>query len=291
MEQIVLFAVVRSALYALVALGFTLIFGVARVLNLSHGALLMAGAYGAYIGINLFHLNLYLSFALAVLATALLAIAIYKALVRRVSDSPVLVLIVTLAVAFILQEAIVLAFGYRTQIIPPPIEGTVVIAGTIIDKVQLLALAVSLVALGLFWLFIHRTRFGRAILATAQDPKGAALVGINPDRVYTLTWALSGALAGLAGLFFAYPGGIVFNMWVNPLVISFAIVILGGLGSIPGTLIAAYLIGFVETLTFYGGQLNLPLGPSWVGLPSLFILILLLIFRPQGLFGGEQASS
>jgi branched-chain amino acid transport system permease protein len=289
MEQIVLFAVVKSALYALVALGFTLIFGVARVLNLGHGALLMAGAYGGYLGVAVLHLNLYLSLVLAVLATALLAVAIYQGLVKRVSDSPILVLIVTLAFAFIVQQAVVMAFGYSGQSVPAPLEGTVVITGTNIEKVQLLACAVSMTVLGLFGLFIHRTRLGLAIRATAQDRKGAALVGINPEWVYSVTWALSGALAGLAGIFFAYPGGIAFDMWVSPLVISFTIVVLGGLGSITGTLIAAYLIGFIETLTFYGAQLHLPLGPSWVGVPSLLILILLLIFRPQGLLGRERA--
>lgn len=289
MEQIVLFAVVKSALYALVALGFTLIFGVARVLNLSHGALLMAGAYSGYVGSQLLHLNLYLSLALAVLATALLAVAIYRLLVRRVSDSPILVLIVTLAVAFIVQEVVLLAFGYRTQAVPAPVEGTMRITGTAIEEVQLLAFAVSMVALGLFGLLIHRTRLGLAIRATAQDPRGAALVGIKPEWVYTVTWALSGGLAGLAGIFFAYPGGIAFDMWISPLIISFTIVVLGGLGSISGTLVAAYLIGFIETLTFFGAQLHLPLGPSWVGLPSLLILILLLIFRPQGLLGRERA--
>jgi branched-chain amino acid transport system permease protein len=289
MEQIVLFAIIKGALFALVALGFTLIFGVARVFNLSHGALIMVGAYGGYVGTHLLHLNLYLSLALAVLATALLAAAIYQGLVRWVSNSSILVLILTLAVTFSIQELILLAFGYGWQAVPSPLEGTVTIAGAVIDDVQLLALVVALIALGLFEYFIHRTRFGLAILATAQNPKGAALVGINPEKVYTLTWALSGALAGLAGIFFAYPGGVNFSMWINPMIISFAIVVLGGLGSISGTLIAACLCGFIETFTFYGDQLHLAVGPSWVGLPSLLILILLLIFRPQGLLGQRRA--
>jgi branched-chain amino acid transport system permease protein len=128
---------------------------------------------------------------------------------------------------------------------------------------------------------VRGTKLGKAILATAQDRTGAALVGIEPEKVYMITWVISGALAGVAGVFFASSLAILPTMWRDPLVIAFAIVILGGLGSILGSLLAAYLVGFLETLTVY------LVSPSWRGLPSLILLVLILILKPKGLFGRE----
>lgn len=289
MEQILLFAVLKSALYALVALGFTLITGVAGVLNLAHGAFLMTAAYFTYIAFASLGLPLGLSMVMGVLATALLAAGLYRGVVRRVQRSPVFTLIVTLAITLVLQELAAIAFGVQAKSLPPPVPGLSVLLGVRVENVQLLAFAISWLSLALFWIFLERTRYGKALRATAMDPVGAALVGIHIERIYTLAWAVSGALAGLAGIFFAYPGGMDPRMWIDPLVISFAVVILGGLGSLTGSLIAAYLVGFVETFTYYAPQLGVPLGASWVGVPSLLLTVLILLIRPQGLLGRPAA--
>lgn len=285
MEQILLLAVLRSSLYALLALGFTLIFGVGGVLNLAHGALLMVSAYLVYTWLTVAELPLYLALIFGVLSTAILAAGLYLGIVRRIQQSPIRTLIVTLAIALILQEAVAMRFGLDPKSIPSPLPGISTLAGVKIDNAQLVAFVVSWLALGGFWLFLGRARFGKAIRALAMTSKGAALVGIHIERTYTLTWAISGALAGLSGIFFSYPGGMDPRMWIDPLVISFAIVILGGLGSLTGSLLAAYLVGFVETFTFYAPQVHIPLGSAWVGVPSLLLTMLILIFRPQGLLG------
>ncbi len=285
MEQILLLALLRSALYALVALGFTLLFGVGGVLNLAHGALLMGSAYLAYTLFTLAGLPLLASLVLGVLGTALFAALLYRGIVRRVQGSPVLTLIVTLAVALVLQEGVAIAYGVPARSLPPPVPGNLTLGGVTIPAVFAVAFGVSWAAIGAFGLFLGRTRLGKAIRAVAMNRAGASLVGINVVRVYTVVWALSGALAGLAGIFFAYPGGMSPRMWVDPLVISFAIVILGGLGSLTGSLIAAYLVGFVETLTFYAPQVGLPLGASWVGIPSAALIVFVLLVRPGGLLG------
>ena len=285
MEQILLFALLRSALYALVALGFTLLFGVGGVLNLAHGALLMGSAYLAYTLFAVGGLPLPLSLGFGVLGTALFAALLYRGIVRRVQGSPVLTLIVTLAVALILQEGVAIAYGVPARSLPPPVPGNLQIGGVTIPTVLVVAFGVSWLAIGAFWLFLERTRLGKAIRAVAMNRVGASLVGINVVRIYTIVWALSGALAGLAGIFFTYPGGMSPRMWIDPLVISFAIVILGGLGSLTGSLIAAYIVGFVETLTFYAPQAGLPLGASWVGIPSAVLIVFVLLVRPQGLLG------
>ena len=285
MEQILLLAVLRSSLYALVALGFTLIFGVGGVLNLAHGAFLMMAAYFAYTALVFLGLPLPLSLGFGVIATATLAAGLYRVVISRVRASPILTLIVSLSITLILQEIVAMSFGLAPKSLPPPVSGVSVVLGVTVENVRLVAFAVSWVALGCFWLFIERARFGKAIRAMAMSRRGAELVGIDIERAYTATWAISGALAGLAGIFFSYPGGMDPRMWVDPLIISFAIVILGGLGSLTGSLIAAYLVGFVETFTFYAPQAHIPLGAAWVGVPSLLLTVLILIFRPQGLLG------
>jgi len=285
MEQIILFAILKSSLYALVALGFTLIFGVGGVLNLAHGAFLMTSAYLSYVAFALLGLPLQLALALGVLTTALVAAGLYRGVVRRVQHLPLLTLILTLAITLALQELTAIAFGVEAISLPPPVAGMSVVMGVRVENVQLMAFVVSWLALGCFWWFLERTRYGKAVRATAMDRRGAELVGIPIERVHTLTWAISGALAGLAGIFFSYPGGMDPRMWVDPLIISFAIVILGGLGSLIGSLIAAYFVGFVETFTFYAPQLAIPLGAAWVGVPSLLLTVIILIIRPQGLLG------
>ncbi len=218
-----------------------------------------------------------------------MAAGLYRSVIHRVQHSPILTLLVSLAITWILQELVAIAFGLHAKSLPPPVSGETRLLGVRVQNVQLAAFLVSWLALGAFWLLIACTRFGKAVRATAMSRTGAALVGINPDHIYTLTWAISGASAGLAGIFFSYPGGMDPRMWIDPLIISLAIVILGGLGSLAGALLAAYLVGLVETITSFAPQLSLPLGPAWVGVPSLALTVLILILSCalRGFWGGQ----
>lgn len=291
-ERIVIYSVLISALYALVALGFTMIFGVGRVLNLAHGAFLMVGAYTAWFAQQR-QLGLYVAFVLAVGACALLAIVFYQGLVRHVQRSPIVTLIATLACALLIEELIKIFFSTNTQLLAPFVSGSIEIDKTTVITNRIVAFAASWGAIVLFWLFVHRTRWGKVILATAQDQEGAALVGIDVQKVYTLTWALSGILAGIAGVFFASWVKLDPFMWRDPLIISFAIVVVGGLGSLKGSIIAAYLIGFLEVVMTYSPSIRVCaefrcfefLGSSWVGVSSLIVLIAILFIKPEGLFG------
>jgi len=292
MAQILIFSILISALYALVAIGFTMIFGVANVLNLAHGAFIMAAAYAAYVLSVSLNLNIYLSFILAIFFTALLAIATYKGLVRYIQHSPVITMIVTLAFALILQQLVIYFFGDTPKNLKPLIGGTTALLGVTVENNRILAFIISCIVIGLLWLFVGATKAGKAIMATSQDRIGAALAGIDPEHIYTITWGISGALAAVAGIFLASLLTMVPYMWIDPLIIAFAVVILGGLGSIRGSLIAAYIVGFVETLTVYLPRIAPTAwlgGPRWSGLASLVILIIILILRPQGLFGREMS--
>jgi len=282
MAQILISSLLISALYALISLGFTLIFGVARVFNLAHGAFLMVAAYLTYLANGIFGWNIYPAAAFAVVLTALFAAATYKGLIRYFIFHPVVTLMATLTFSLLLEHLflVIPAFGPNPHPLDPFVAGTAALWGAQIPRDRLLGFAVSWLCFLAFWLFVHRSKAGKAILATSQDRTGAALVGIDPERIYTLAFMVSGALAGIGGVFFVSWASLVPDMWREPMLISFAIITIGGLGSIPGSLIAAYLVGFLETLIIYTPAL----GPSWVGMPSLLILLIVLMLRPRGLF-------
>ena len=283
MAQILISSVLISSLYALISIGFTLVFGVARVFNLAHGAFLMVGAYSAYLANELLRWGIYPAAVIAVASTALFAALIYRGFIRHFIFHPVITVMATLALSFLMEQLFVVlpVIGPAPRHLDPFLKGAIPLFGTQVPKDRLLGFLVSWSCFLSLFFFIRRSRVGKAILATSQDRTGAALVGIEPERVYLLTFMISGALAAVAGIFFISWTSLTPNIWREPMLISFAIVVLGGLGSILGSLAAAYLVGFLETLTIYTPAL----GPSWVGLPSLVLLLTVLMLRPQGLLG------
>lgn len=285
MGQILVSSLLISALYALVSIGFTLVFGVARVFNLAHGAFIMVGAYAAYIANGLLGWKIYPAAAVAVAFTALFAALVYWGFIRHFIFHPIVTVMATLALSLLLEQLFIVipAIGPSPRQLDPFLEGAAPIFGAQVPKDRLLGFLASWVCCLALFLFVRRSKVGKAILATAQDRTGAALVGIEPERVYLLIFTISGALAAIAGIFFISWTSLVPSIWREPMIISFAIAILGGLGSILGSLLAAYLVGFLETLTIYTPAL----GPSWVGLPSLILLLTVLMLRPRGLLGGR----
>lgn len=288
MGQILVSSLLISALYALISIGFTLVFGVARVFNLAHGAFLMVGAYAAYLVNGLLGWHIYPAAAVAVAFTALFAALAYWGFIRYFIFHPIVTVMATLALSLFLEQFFIVIppIGSSPHHLDPFLEGATTLLGTQVLKDHLLGFLVSWSCCLALFFFIRRSRPGKAILATAQDRTGAALVGIKPERVYFLTFTISGALAAVAGVFFSSWTSLVPSIWREPMIISFAIVILGGLGSILGSLVAAYLVGFLETWTIYTPAL----GPSWVGLPSLILLLAVLLLRPQGLFGVRRGA-
>jgi len=267
-----------------------MIFGVARVLNLAHGALVLFGAYVAIwlhssddFTIRLPQAGLSLPWALlgAVIATTLLAVLIYLVLVRHIQDKPITVFMTTLLVAIMMEVVIEQGFASNPRALPPLVGGEFPLFGIHLPYNRLVASGIALAAIAALWLFVNRTKVGMAILATSMAPVGAALIGVNAHRIQLITWAISGALAAVAGVFLASFLGTSPVGGRFPLVISFTIVILGGLGSIQGSLLAAYLVGYMETITTY------LLSPAYRGFPSLILLVLVLLFRPQGLLGRD----
>jgi len=280
LSGVVVNAVMISALYALVAIGFTLIFGVGGVLNLAHGASITIGAYAAYYVTSAFGLNVWFGAIGALVVPAAFSALLYAGVIRYVEDDPITVMIMTLVTSIAIEELVKVQFGTQSLAVPSLVSGQFhVLGGIQVNRV--LVFALSWVLIGLLFAVVNYTRTGKAILATSMTAKGAALVGIESDRMYLYTWILAGAFAGLAGLFLASLRTADPVMGRTPLVLSFSIVVLGGIGSIRGSVIGAYIIGFLETFTqSYGSS-------SLTGLASLVVLVLILLVKPEGLFGRE----
>jgi len=279
MEQIVIQGALLSGLYALIALGFTMIFGVGRVLNLAHAGYVMVAGYMYFWASYMMGLPIGVSFAIAIATSTGLAVGTYMAWVRRFLYNPTVVFVSTLILALLLEHIMTLAFFRENINVPPIVVGNIQILGYSFSNNLIAALIASWICIAGVLLFVRRTHMGRAMRALAMDRRGAIISGINPHRVNLTTWALSGALAGVAGIFYSSYTFLVPSLWVAPLIMSFAIVVIGGLGSIEGTLAGAHIVGFMETATV------LAINEKLRSVPGLVIMIIVLVVRPKGLFG------
>ncbi|WP_345781968.1 branched-chain amino acid ABC transporter permease [Natrinema salsiterrestre] len=271
-----------SAVYALIAIGFTMIFGVGGVLNLAHGALIMIGAF-TYLAATSAAIPPFAGFLLAVVVTAAASYALYAGLVKYIEDNIVITFLATVVVALLLTELVIIQFGSAPSQLLPVISGTIYLeaVGTRIRYVQLLAFVVSWIAIGALWYYVTKTDEGRSILATSMSTRGAELTGVDLQKVKSRTWLIAGAFAGIAGVFIGTLQSTSPQMWLSPLALAFIIVVIGGIGSIKGSVIAAYLIGYLETASVE------ILGPSFQGVLSLVVLVAILLLKPNGLFGRE----
>ena len=282
MAQVIIQGFLLSGLYALIAVGFTMIFSVGRVLNLAYGVYIMLGGYVYYVAVQMLSLPKFPSFLLAALAGIVFGVLTYLVLVKRFEKDPIAVEISTLILAVVMQAVIVLIFSTAPRSMWPLIPGRFEVFGVSILKNILFATAVSWVVLGSLMVFIHKTHIGRAIRAVSMDAKGAAVSGIDPHRINLVTWALSGVLGAIAGVFFATYTQLDPGMWVFPLITAVAVVIVGGIGSIIGSLIAAHIIGFMEvaTTTWISADLR--------GVFTMALIIVVLVVAPKGLLGKAE---
>lgn len=283
MLEILIVGAVSSAIYAMLAVGFTLIFGVARVLNLAHGTFYALGAYGAYFFTAQLKLPLLLAALLAIGLVAAFGILAERVLIRPMRKSQLAVLMITLALALVVEQALFLTFGSEYRNVPEFIGTKFTIGGVDVAGARLLALGVGVVLIGALWLFIQRTRLGSAILAVSQDPQAAQYMGIPSDRIFAVVMGISAALAAAAGVLAGPFLTVQPTMWLLPIVKAFAIVVVGGLGSIPGSIVAALMLGYAETIVAYG------ISTSWTEIVSVLATLLMLVVRPAGIFGRRAA--
>jgi len=280
-QAFVIQALVTGGVYALLAVGFSLIFGVARMVNLAHTSFLMLAAYGMFYATYRLGLDVFTAILISLVATVVIGLVSYKLFIDRIREHEVTVMLITLALATIFQECMVLAFGAHFREAPTLIPGFIEVLGVKISYQHLLTIAVVAVVLVAIWLLLTRTKLGIAIRATAQDTEVANLMGINVSRILFIAMGVAAGLAAIAGIVVA-PLWVVYPyMWMNPLVMIMAIVVLGGLGSIKGSVIGAFIIGLVEAaVVFY-----LPGGAFLRGAIALLVMVILLVVRPEGLYG------
>jgi branched-chain amino acid transport system permease protein len=285
--QILIDGFAISALYALGATGFTLIFGVSGVLNLSHGAIMVAAAVAAWAASAYLHVGAYVGALVGVGAGMVLAFATYFITVRPIqrstriaqAEKEIFILTATLLWGIIIQELVAYLFTNNAKTVLPIVEGVVTMFGVRTPTNEFFTAVVCWLVIGLLWLLVNRTRRGKAVLAASMNPRGVTLLGIELSSIYLTVWAVYGLLAGIAGILLGMFLG-VSSYSVGPLTASaFSIVVLGGLGSVSGSLIAAYVVGYLETLTAY------LVSPAYRTIPALLLLVVVMYVRPRGLFG------
>ncbi|WP_458756890.1 branched-chain amino acid ABC transporter permease [Afipia sp. TerB] len=285
--QILIDGFAISSLYALGATGFTLIFGVSGVLNLSHGAIMVSAAVAAWAAASILGLNSYAG-ALVGVGTALVAsLVTYFAVVlpiqksRRIpnEEKEIFVLTATLLWGIMLQELIAYFFTNNAKTVLPIVAGVVEILGVRTPRNEIFTAIVCCIAIALLWLLVNKTKTGKAVLAASMNPRGVTLLGLELNNIYIAVWAIYGILAGIAGVLLGMFLG-VSSYSVGPLTASaFSIVVLGGLGSVSGSLIAALVVGYLETFTAY------MVSPAYRSIPALLLLVAVMYIRPQGLLG------
>jgi branched-chain amino acid transport system permease protein len=281
LQDILVTGLVNGGVYALLAVGFSLVFGVARIVNIAHTAFYMLAAYCLYTLLERFEMHPALAGPLSVAAVTALSVVAYKLVIEPVREHEAAVLIATIALGLIFQELMLYIYGGHFLGVPSAVDGVVIVAGVSIPYQRLIILAVAAVVLAGTWWLLYRTRLGLAIRATANDLEVASLLGMNVQRVAMATIAISVALAAVAGVAVAPVFVVDPFMWLSPLVTVLAIVVLGGLGSLKGSIVGALIIGYVEAITVF----SLPQGAFLKGAMALTMMVAVLLGRPEGLFG------
>ncbi len=285
--QILIDGFAISSLYALGATGFALIFGVSGVLNLSHGALMVAAVVAAWAAGNDLHAGPYAGAALGVAVGLGVSLLTYFLIVQplqqsrkiREEEKEIFILTATLLWGIMIQQLIAYYYTDNAKTVAPIVEGVISIAGVRTPANEIFTAIVSWLVLALLWLLVNRTRAGKAVLAASMNPRGVTLLGVELSQIYIAIWAIYGLLVGIAGVLLGMFLG-VSSYSVGPLTASaFSIVVLGGLGSVWGALIAAYVVGYLETVTAY------LISPAYRTIPALLLLVAVMYIRPRGLLG------
>jgi branched-chain amino acid transport system permease protein len=239
----------------------------------------MLGAYLAYTFMTLLKINVSVSAIMAVVGTALIGMLIDRFAIRFMRERHVYVLIITLAFALFFQELMYALYGPHGKAVKSFVRGDLILAGVHVSHQKVLTFFVSGLLVTLLWVFIKKTKTGKSIDAVAQNRDAAVFMGIQPERVYLITMGISAALAAVAGVFIAPILEAVPTMWAFPLFKAFAVVIIGGLGSIEGAIIAGMLLGYSET------AVSVLISANYPDMVYLVAIILILVLRPRGLLG------
>ncbi|PWC18563.1 branched-chain amino acid ABC transporter permease [Brenneria corticis] len=303
--------VMLGSIYALVALGYTMVYGILRIINFAHGDILMVGALTTLSGLRLLEelapampplLALALSLLAAMMVCALVAVAIERFAYRRLRHAPRLApLISGIGVSLLLQTFAMLIWSRNPLMFPQilPMDPIAVTAGdaqhppAVITVTGLVTVGLALAVMVALLLLVEHSRLGRAMRATAENPQVASLMGVNPNRIITLTFAIGGLFAALAGVMMASNyGNASFSMGFLPGIKAFTAAILGGIGNLRGAMLGGLSLGIIESLGagYLGEFTNGAFGSNYQDVFAFMVLILVLVFRPSGLLGERLAN-
>jgi branched-chain amino acid transport system permease protein len=285
--QILIDGFAISSLYALGAIGFTLIFGVSGVLNLAHGGVMVVAAIVGWLVAGTYGAGTSGGTLIGILAGMATAYATYFVVVRPIQrskaipheETEIFVLTGTLLWGIMIQVGLDYLFTDNPVTMRPLISGVTNIAGVRTPTNEIMIAIICWVVIGLLWLLVNRTKAGKALLAASINPRGLTLLGFELSNIYLLVWTIYGLLAGIAGVLLASFLGTGSANAGQLTASAFSIVVLGGLGSVSGSLVAAYIVGYIETITAY------LIAPTLRPIPALILLVLVVYIRPQGLLG------
>ncbi len=288
LAQSLAFGILVGGLYGLAAVGLSLVFGVTKFLNVAHGELLMLGGYAGFWFFTLWGVDPFLSLPIVVACLVLMGLVLYKLLFSRMvklSEENKIknTLLVGFGLSLIFQNLALRLWTADDRGITTSYSGQAfTVLGVRFPMVRVASLGIALVCLLALHLFLHRTYTGKAIRATVQDWEAATLMGIDIHKVYLLSFVLGAALAGVAGALVSVGYSIQPTMGLEWTLIALVVMVLGGLGSIPGTLVGGLILGVTQSLTSYW------IGGTYREIVALLLFLVVLVVRPQGLFGSKE---
>jgi branched-chain amino acid transport system permease protein len=285
--QILIDGFAISSLYALGAMGFTLIFGVSGVLNLSHGGIMAIAAVIGWLAAGDLGFGVYLGTLVGVAAGLVASYVTYFIVILPIQrskaiprdETEIFILTGTLLWGIMIQVGLAYLFTDNPVTMRPLIDGITYIAGVRVPKNEIMIAIICWIVIGLLWLLVNKTPSGKRLLAASINPRGLTLLGFDLSRIYFFVWGIYGVLAGVAGVLLASFLGVSSASAGQLTASAFSIVVLGGLGSVSGSLVAAYVVGYLETITAY------LIAPTLRPIPALLLLVLVIYVRPQGILG------
>ena len=287
--DILIYGTVNSIVFALIAVGFTLVYGVSRVPNFAHGSIYVLVGFLTWTFINDLNLSYFLAILLSLVVASFIGLIIYRFILIRLRGLPTSEIIASFAVGLIILEGLRMQgiAGFKGFIgpfymLPPFVEGKICIFGVFVDYQRLIIVGTGFALVAFLWIFTHHTKLGLSLRAIAQEEHAAMMLGIHSDRTAMLSLSIGSALAGLAAVLILPLGNITAEMGYKVLIYALAVCIIGGLGSWAGAVLASFVIGFamkISTALF---------GAMWESVVLVGTIILILLIRPSGLLGKQK---
>ena len=280
---LLIYGIINSIVFALIAIGFALVYGISRQPNFAHGALYILAGFLTWTFLLKLGLNYAASIILSLIIIAAVGAALYRFLLIRIRGMEASEIIASLAIGIAIMEGLRFAgFRGKTYTLPAFLEGTVTVGNVPVDFQRLIIIGIGVVLVALLWFFTHYTKLGLALRAIAQDEHAALMLGIDSDLTALIALSLGSALAGLAAIVILPLGSITVETGYDILIKAIAVCIIGGLGSWGGAVLASFILGFAQMLTEYF------VGAQWQMVVALLAIIIILIARPSGLLARQK---